>query len=43
MARFRLTGDKLKLSENDVERACLDLLRYRRFYPVRLNSGKFKT
>ena len=42
-SRFRLTGPKLKLSENDVERACLDVLRYRRLFPLRQNSGRFKT
>lgn len=43
MSRFRLTSPKIKLSENDVERACLDLLRYRRLYPLRQQSGQFKT
>lgn len=32
-----------RLREDDVERACLDLLRYRGYYPVRLQSGLFKT
>lgn len=41
--RFRLTSQRIKLSENDVERACLDLLRYRRLYPLRQQSGRFKT
>lgn len=37
--RFRLTAPKLKLSENDVEKAVVQLLRYRRLYPLRLQSG----
>lgn len=36
---FRLTPPKIQLSENDVERACLDLLRYHGYYPLRLQSG----
>ena len=44
MSRFRLTSPRPpKLVENDVERACLDLLRARGYYPVRLQSGRFKT
>lgn len=38
---FRLRPPEFKLSENDVERAVLDLLRYHHHYPVRLQSGKF--
>jgi hypothetical protein len=40
---WRLTPPKLKLVENDVEGACLDLLRYRGFWPVRQHCGKFRT
>jgi len=40
---FRLTSPKIKLVENDVERACIDLLRLRGYYVVRLQSGLFKT
>ena len=40
---FRLTSPKVKLVENDVERACIDLLRARGYYVVRLQSGLFKT
>jgi hypothetical protein len=44
MSRFRLKPPpKLKLVENDVETACLQLLAYRGWYPVRLQSGLFKT
>lgn len=32
-----------RLRENDIEDACLDLLRWRKYYPIRLQSGKFKT
>lgn len=38
---FRLTSPKIQLSENDVERAVMDLLRWHHRYPVRLQSGKF--
>jgi hypothetical protein len=41
--QFRLTAPKVKLVENDVEKACLDLLRLRGYYPVRLQSGLLKT
>lgn len=37
---FRLTPPKIQLSENDVERACLDLLRYHGYYPLRLPAGQ---
>jgi hypothetical protein len=40
---FRLTSPKPKLVENDIERQCLDRLRYAGYYPVRLQSGLFKT
>lgn len=41
---FRLTPQgKPVLTENDVETACLDLLLRRRWYPVRLQSGLFRT
>jgi hypothetical protein len=43
VSRFRLTPPRVKLVENDVERACLDLLRLHGYYVVRLQSGKFKT
>lgn len=43
MARFRLTSPRIKVAENDVERACLDFLRWRRYRPVRLHSGLLKT
>ena len=41
---FRLTPPRPpRLSENDVERACIDLLRYRGYYVMRQQSGLFKT
>jgi hypothetical protein len=43
VSRFRLTSPKVKLAENDVERACVDLLRLRGYYVVRLQSGLFRT
>ena len=43
MKPFRLTPPPVKLVENDIEKACLDLLWRRGYYPVRLHSGRFKT
>lgn len=44
MKQFRLKHAPLpKLSENDVERQCLDLLRVRGWYVIRLQTGLFKT
>src|SRR5215475_9052652 len=43
MPRFRLTSEKIRLSENDVERSCLDLLRLKGYRPQRLQVGRFKT
>jgi hypothetical protein len=39
--RFQLSGDRLKISENDVRKACLDLLRARRWWPIRQHVGRF--
>lgn len=42
MPSFRLRPDgKLKLTEDDVEQQCLDLLGLYRLYPLRLQSGLF--
>ena len=38
MSRFRLTPPRVKLVENDVERACVDLLRLKGYYVVRLRE-----
>jgi len=38
---FELTSPRL--NENDIEAQCLGLLWRRGYYPVRLNSGLFKT
>ena len=43
MKRFRLTSPRIKLVEDDVEKACIDLLRLRGYYVVRLQSGLFRT
>ena len=43
MSRFSLKSPHFQLSENDVEKQCLDLLRIRQWWPIRLQSGKFKT
>jgi hypothetical protein len=39
---FRLTPPP-RLKENDVERACLDLLRIRGYWVARLHAGRFKS
>lgn len=41
MARFNLTSQKFQLSENDVEKQCLDLLWARGYYPVRVAAGRY--
>ena len=40
---FRLTAPILRLSENDVERQCLDVLQRRGYRPQRQNSGLLVT
>jgi hypothetical protein len=41
MKPFRLTSPQLR--ENDIESACLDLLRIRGYFVVRNHAGTFKT
>jgi hypothetical protein len=41
--QFKLRPPVLKLSENDVESGCLDILRLRNYWPVRLHAGLFKS
>ena len=43
MRGFRLKRQKIQLSENDIEKQCLDLLRWRGYYVIRIHSGLFKT
>lgn len=44
MRSFRLRPPKTpRLVENDVERQCLDALRWRHYRPERLHAGLFKT
>jgi hypothetical protein len=43
MAGFRLKSDRLRLSENDVESACLDVLRLHGYWPLRCHAGLFKS
>lgn len=43
MSRFRLKAPNSKLSENMVEKQCLDLLRLRQWFPVRIHTGTFKS
>lgn len=41
---FRLRPDgRVQLSERDVKLACLDALRWRRYYPVPQHVGRFRT
>jgi hypothetical protein len=42
MTAFRLTAPP-PLVENDIERQCLDLLRLRGYWPVRLHAGTFRS
>lgn len=41
MPAFRLNGGKIQLSENDVEKQCLDLLRLYGQNAIRLHAGTF--
>jgi hypothetical protein len=42
--RFQLTSPKPpRLNENDVERACCDVLRLRGYFVVRLHAGTYRT
>jgi hypothetical protein len=41
--KFRLKPLRLRLSENDVRKACLDLLRLHQWWPIRQHVGLFKT
>jgi len=40
---FGLKPPRLQLSENDVRKACLDLLRLHQWWPVRQHVGLFRT
>ena len=40
--RFTLKGDRIQLSENDVRRACLDVLRAHCWWPIRQHVGTFR-
>jgi hypothetical protein len=41
--QFRLRPPTLKLSENDVRKACLDVLRLHQWWPIRQHVGLFRT
>lgn len=41
--RFQLKPPGLHISENDVRKACLDILRLRQWWPIRQHVGRFKT
>lgn len=41
--RFRLQSPRPRLSENDVEKACLHLLALRGYWVARLHAGTFKS
>jgi hypothetical protein len=40
---FKLKSQVLRLSENDVEKACLDLVSLHGYYPIRLHAGLFRS
>ncbi len=40
---FGLKPPRLQLSENDVRKACLDLLRLHQWWPIRQHVGLFRT
>lgn len=40
---FKLTAPKLHVTEKHVAGACLELLQYRGYFPVRLQSGYWKS
>ena len=43
MSRFRLTPDgRLRLNENDVRKACLDVLRTHGWWPIRQHVGRLR-
>lgn len=42
-SKFRLTSPKVKLVENHVETAVIDVLRYRHHLPLRQHVGRFRT
>lgn len=39
--KFRLTPPKIELSESDVAKACVDLLRWKHYQPQRLPAGRY--
>lgn len=39
--KFRLTSQKIQLSEKDVAKACLDLLRAKQYQPQRIMAGRY--
>ena len=43
LPKFRLKPPALKLSENDVRKACLDVLRLHHWWPIRQHVGLFQT
>jgi hypothetical protein len=43
MPRFRLKSPRVKLVENDIEKACADFLNLHGYRLERLHAGRFKT
>jgi hypothetical protein len=41
LSEWNLKSQKLHVSEKDVTKGCLDLLRYRQWWPIRQHVGKF--
>lgn len=41
MKGFRLTSQKIQLSESDVAKACVELLRWKHYQPQRIPAGRY--
>lgn len=41
MAHWKLTPQKIDISESDVAKACVELLRWRHYLPQRLPAGRY--
>lgn len=41
MSRFRLTSPRVQLTENQVEKACLDLVQHHGYWPIRQHVGRY--
>ena len=41
MAHWKLTPQKIEISESDVAKACVQLLRWRHYQPLRVPAGRY--